>query len=265
MAINVAAKLTLNARGFLTGLASSEKAVAKFARFAGKELAGGAISMAGGTAAQSIFSRLGGGAKKVANEVPGVPTISAVANTIQPVIDPMGVKRKMGLALAAAGGAAAFLGTKGVQAIEEVKDLAEQTGLTTSEVQKLTKAAHSSGLEFGNFQTALSAGTATRKEAVESSEKLRKVYEALGITVKDLNNPLKTRGHEQRGVPDGIPPGVRAREREADFAAGEHGKPDGADHFAAERGGGGPAGESVREGAQRHDGDVRGNDGGNDR
>jgi hypothetical protein len=192
MAINVAAKLTLNARGFLTGLASSEKAVAKFARFAGKELAGGAISMAGGTAAQSIFSRLGGGAKKVANEVPGVPTISAVANTIQPVIDPMGVKRKMGLALAAAGGAAAFLGTKGVQAIEEVKDLAEQTGLTTSEVQKLTKAAPSSGLEFGNFQTALSAGTATRKEAVESSEKLRKVYEALGITVKDLNNPLKT-------------------------------------------------------------------------
>ena len=199
MALQLVARLGLNSRGFLQGLAKSETAIAKFSRFAGKELAGGAINMAGQSATTGIFSRIFGGAKRVAQEIPGAgiamagaQAIGAGADAIQPIVDPFGVKRKMGLALAAAGAGAAFVAKQGVSAISDIKDLAEQSDMATTTVQRLGKAARSVGLDFNDFFRALGAGVMTRKEAAESSEKLRSTYARLGVSLRDLQNPMRS-------------------------------------------------------------------------
>src|SRR5262245_10141700 len=177
MALNLVAKLGLNARGFVSGLAESQTAAAKFSRFIGSSAAGGAAAQAGGFATQGLLDRFFNRAKK---EIPGAGAISGAANAIQPVIDPLGIKSKLKLALGAAGAAAAYIATRGIAQIAEIKDLSEQSGLATTAVQKLGNAAKQSGLDFSNFQTALAHGAHTRKEAAESSEALRKTYAALG-------------------------------------------------------------------------------------
>lgn len=70
-----------------------------------------------------------------------------------------------------------------------LKDSAEQAGLTTMEVQKLGKAARSTGLSFDDFGQALSQLDVHRREAAEGNEEMQAVFHRFGISLEDLNNP----------------------------------------------------------------------------
>lgn len=191
MALNLVANLTLKTRGFVQGLATSQTAAAKFSRFLGSQVAAGAAAQAGGFATQSLLQRLFGGAKSVASEIPGARAISGAADAIQPIVDPLGLKRKMLLALGAGSAAAAFVAQRGVSAISEVKDLSEQMDQTTTTVQKLGTVAKASGLDVSQFQNALSAGNNARQQAAESNEQLRNRFRDLGVSLRDLQDPGK--------------------------------------------------------------------------
>lgn len=70
-----------------------------------------------------------------------------------------------------------------------IKDLARQTELSTEEVQRIGYAAKQSGLEFEDFQTALSRMGTARKDAAESNDALLHSFQRFGITLADLQNP----------------------------------------------------------------------------
>lgn len=78
---------------------------------------------------------------------------------------------------------------KTVEYASQIKDFSEQTGLTTDEVQRLAYAAKSVGLEFGDFQTALSKMGSARKDAAEKNDDLLRTFAAYGVELKDLQNP----------------------------------------------------------------------------
>lgn len=98
--------------------------------------------------------------------------------------------------------AGAFVGAIGVAAIEEtirrsaeyasgLKDLAEQNNLTTDEVQKLTRAASESGIEFEALAKSLNQVAENRKNAADGNEKLINLFEQYGVTIQDIMDPQK--------------------------------------------------------------------------
>lgn len=96
------------------------------------------------------------------------------------------------------GGALSGLGFGSIdQAIEhivhratEIKDLSEQLGISTDEVQKFEHATSAAGLSFGTFTRGLVAIGNGRKEAAEGNEDLRKTFAKFGVELNDLQNPL---------------------------------------------------------------------------
>lgn len=118
----------------------------------------------------------------------------AGAKKVENVSEHMGeeVAHHFKAALAGAFGAAAL--EEGVRSIVEyaahVKDMAEQTGLSTDEVQRLGFAAQATGLQFEDFQTALSKLGGARKEAAENNDALLNQFGRFGITLQDLQNPI---------------------------------------------------------------------------
>jgi hypothetical protein len=194
MPLNLVANLGLRTRGFGQALLGQKETAIAAGKFLGKNFAAGAIQGVGAAAGESLFDKLfakakatpGGMDKGVAN------VVSGGADLIQPVVDPLGLKRKMLFALAAAVAAGSLVAKKGIEQIAEIKDFSEQSDEATTTVQHLTNAAKKSGLEFGNFQTALSAGRNSRQEALQSSKELRDKFASLGITLEDLQDPGKS-------------------------------------------------------------------------
>lgn len=93
--------------------------------------------------------------------------------------------------LAAAFGSAAFIKfvKDSVSYVGALKDLAEQSRLTTAEVQRMTVAAEHSDLTFENIAMAERGMNRARREAVESSKELREVFAKYGMTIEDVNDP----------------------------------------------------------------------------
>lgn len=93
--------------------------------------------------------------------------------------------------LAGAFGAAAI--EEGIRSVVEyavhIKEMADQTGISTEEVQRLGYAAKATGLQFEDFQTALSKMGGARKEAAEKNDELLKSFERFGVSLADLQNP----------------------------------------------------------------------------
>ena len=78
------------------------------------------------------------------------------------------------------------------ETVNRVKDLSEQFGITTDEVQKTDYALGQSGMAIEDMATALASLQRTRREAVEggtTGDDALKTFERYGITLKDLNNP----------------------------------------------------------------------------
>jgi hypothetical protein len=73
--------------------------------------------------------------------------------------------------------------------VNRIKDLSEQFGVTTDEVQKTDHALKQSGLQFENLATALASMTKARRDAVEGNIELRQTFEKYGITLSALNSP----------------------------------------------------------------------------
>lgn len=88
-----------------------------------------------------------------------------------------------------AGGAIAQAIRKIVGEVGRIKDLSEQFGVTTDEVQKLDAAAKMSGQTFEDVGTKLERLGSARKAAGEGSEDARRNFERFGITLGDINNP----------------------------------------------------------------------------
>jgi hypothetical protein len=169
----------------MQGLSASQGALAAFGRSMPKIIGESAVSTAAGFGIgrllEKIFPRRdqsGGGGMSSALPKTGLPH--------EALTTPF--KLAVGAAIAGAG----FFAKRGVDAITELKDFSEQTELSTTDVQRLGKAAEESGLEFGNFATALSAGGNSRKDAVESNAELRETFAKYGVTLADLRDPQKT-------------------------------------------------------------------------
>lgn len=93
------------------------------------------------------------------------------------------------LGIAAAAGAMIEGYKSALEYASGLKDSAEQAGLTTMEVQKLGKAARSTGLSFDDFGQALSQLDVHRREAAEGNEEMQAVFHRFGVSLEDLNNP----------------------------------------------------------------------------
>lgn len=93
--------------------------------------------------------------------------------------------------LAAVFGAAAFVAyTKNaIASTVALKDQAEQSRMTTDEVQRLTAAAANAGLEWTQIAQAELQFNQRRREAVESNKELRETFAKYGMTLDDLQNP----------------------------------------------------------------------------
>lgn len=70
-----------------------------------------------------------------------------------------------------------------------IKDLSEQTGITTDEVQKADFALKQSGLAFEDLSGAMNKLAGARRDAVEGNAELRASFEKFGLSVRDLNDP----------------------------------------------------------------------------
>lgn len=77
------------------------------------------------------------------------------------------------------------------EAAGNIKDLSEQTGISTKDVQKLEIAAARSGLKFEDMATALSKMGAARREAAEGNDALRQMFDRYGVSLADLQDPTK--------------------------------------------------------------------------
>jgi hypothetical protein len=78
-----------------------------------------------------------------------------------------------------------------VDTTSRFKDLSEQTGMTTDEVQKIDFAMAQSGLAFEDVTRSLTRLSSARRDAVEGNMELRKTFEKFGLSVRDLNDPQK--------------------------------------------------------------------------
>lgn len=70
-----------------------------------------------------------------------------------------------------------------------IKDQAEQSDLSASEVQRLTKTGAASGIEFNEISAALGNLNAQRRNAAEGSEEMRATFARFGVTLEQLNDP----------------------------------------------------------------------------
>lgn len=66
-------------------------------------------------------------------------------------------------------------------AVDDVKDLSDQLGLSVEEVQRLQKAANDAGTKFGTVNTALQKIEAMRSQAMSGDGKAMGIFEMLGI------------------------------------------------------------------------------------
>jgi hypothetical protein len=78
-----------------------------------------------------------------------------------------------------------------LKAVANMKDLAEQTGLTVAEVQKMEVAAADLGLSTEEVSSAILRIGAARRQAAEGSEQERERFRKFGITLDDLQDPAK--------------------------------------------------------------------------
>lgn len=70
-----------------------------------------------------------------------------------------------------------------------LKDMAEQSRMTTTEVQEMTAAAANASLEWNDVAAAERQFSQRRREAAEGNERLRESFAALGMDLNDLQNP----------------------------------------------------------------------------
>ena len=178
----IGARLAMNSAGWTTGLKTAASATKNFGKSVAKDVgkdfatdvAKGVVSNVVTGLFRAIGFRLGSAAGGSQGTGGG------------------GVRGKFGLAIAAAGAGAAYLAKQGLNAVSEVKDLSEQSDLSTTSVQRLKKAAENSGLEFRHFATSLAALEGSRRNAGEGDEDSRKQFERFGVTLADLQNPAMT-------------------------------------------------------------------------
>lgn len=98
---------------------------------------------------------------------------------------------KSTLAAAFTVGAVSAYTNKLLNLADNTKDLADQLGITTEEVQRLNYIADDSGVAFDKWAAAIGKVSAARNEALgggEKAEKLRKLFERFGVTNADLAN-----------------------------------------------------------------------------
>jgi hypothetical protein len=72
-----------------------------------------------------------------------------------------------------------------------IKDLGEQFGITTDEVQRLQNAAQDTGLEFDDMGQALTKLGAARKDAAQGNKELEATFAKFGVTMEDIQDPTK--------------------------------------------------------------------------
>jgi hypothetical protein len=101
----------------------------------------------------------------------------------------VGSALKSQLAGAFGAGALIAFGVHAVKATADLQDLAEQSMMTTDQVQKLKAAAEDSGLTFEDLFSSQRKFASQRKEAAEGNENLRESFAKMGMSLEDLNNP----------------------------------------------------------------------------
>lgn len=67
------------------------------------------------------------------------------------------------------------------RSVDEIKDLSDQLGISTDEVQRLQKAANDTGVKFGVITTALQKIEAKKAEALSGDPKAGGIFSALGL------------------------------------------------------------------------------------
>jgi len=75
-----------------------------------------------------------------------------------------------------------------VENVSHIKDLSEQSQLSTDDVQRIGIAAAAVGLKFEDFQQVLFKVQAARKSAVEGNEQLMASLTSLGFSQKEVND-----------------------------------------------------------------------------
>lgn len=85
-------------------------------------------------------------------------------------------------------GTAAFLKDL-AETVSRIKDLADQYGITTDEVQRADVALHKNGLQFENLGRSIQKVGAARREAVEGNMTLRETFKKYGASLNDLRDP----------------------------------------------------------------------------
>jgi hypothetical protein len=81
---------------------------------------------------------------------------------------------------------------EGLKFAADIKDAADQTKTTTDEVQRLTLAAAAVGLTFDDVASAMSNLGRARKEAALSDGEARDQLKRYGVSLEDVQNPLKS-------------------------------------------------------------------------
>jgi phage-related protein len=94
--------------------------------------------------------------------------------------------------LAGAFGATAMIAfAKGIaDTTGRIKDLSEQFGVTTDDVQNIDYAMKQSGMSFEDFGAAMNKLGPARREAALGNEELAATFAKFGVSAEDLQNPL---------------------------------------------------------------------------
>lgn len=94
--------------------------------------------------------------------------------------------------LAGAFSVAAITGfVKGIaDTVGRIKDLSEQFGVTTDEVQNIDYAMKQSGMSFEDFGAAMNKLGPARREAATGNQELADTFAKFGVSAEDLQNPL---------------------------------------------------------------------------
>ncbi|NBV24984.1 MAG: hypothetical protein EBS05_24075 [Proteobacteria bacterium] len=132
---------------------------------------------------QKLFGIGQENAEAVADALPG-PVGASVSRMVRlvPKLGPMAGPVGAGLA-------AKDILDMSIANATEIKHQSEQTGLSPEEVQRLGRAAQSTGLEFNDFASALDNLSAKRREAAEGNDDARETFKHFGISLADLQDP----------------------------------------------------------------------------
>ncbi len=76
-----------------------------------------------------------------------------------------------------------------VDAATKIKDMSEQFGISTDEVQKFGRAAEHIGLTIDDVGAAIGRLGKARKEAAQGNTGLQEMFKGLGVSYSDLQNP----------------------------------------------------------------------------